>query len=71
MTDTYTISLAREYLDTIRQIENGQFGSRQQLHELEGNRSVLHDQLQRAIGKASRKTTCQTTHESWYADEDQ
>jgi hypothetical protein len=55
MTDAYTISLAREYLDTIRQIENGQFGSRQQLHELESNRSVLHDQLQRAIGKRIKK----------------
>lgn len=48
--DSYTKSLAHEYLETIRNIASGMYNG-DELHYLEADRSVLHKQLERAIGK--------------------
>ena len=45
-------NLAREYLDIIDKIRYGQFRDKKHLHWLEGQRAVLHNQLERATGKS-------------------
>jgi len=44
-------SVAREYLDVIYKIGHAQFRGKSDLRWLEGQRRMLHDQLERLIGK--------------------
>ena len=44
-------SIAQEYLDVIYKIGHGEFRGKRELHWLEGQRGLLHDQLERLTGK--------------------
>jgi hypothetical protein len=44
-------SIAKEYIGVIDRIRNGSFSGKRDLHWLEGQRGLLHDQLERLAGK--------------------
>jgi hypothetical protein len=44
-------SIAREYVDVIDRIRYGQFVSTDELHYLEGQRALLHEQLMELLGR--------------------
>ena len=46
MTNDYLLSLAREYLEVIDNIEHGRFANGLDLYSMESDRSVLHAQLE-------------------------
>ena len=47
--NTYLVSLAHEYLDTIRMISSGMY-SGDEIYDLESQRALLHDQIIDVLG---------------------
>lgn len=56
------VSLAREYVQTIDMIGGGRFKTNTELHDLEGQRGMLHEQLMSVVNAADYEEAQRDTY---------
>ena len=55
MTDAYTLTLAREYVQIVSTIQNGQYNSPEEWQALDRERQTTHNELCRVLNVSRRE----------------